>query len=143
MAEEFERRSPVFDWNRGDFALDPGGNIMTVTEGAAAKQIIIKTLQTTRGLFPIYANLEDDDLDHKYGSDVSEILRDHTLSQAIKEDEVKRAVEEALVYLDWIESVDNIEYRIKANEIDAIEVDCDVTTIFDETLELRGVVIDG
>lgn len=143
MAEEFERRSPVFDWDKGDFARDPGGNVITATEGAAAEQIIIKALQTPRGLFDIYANLEDEDLDHKYGSDIPDILRDHSIDQTVKEDEIKRAIEDALVYIDWIEEVENIEFSIKPGEIDAVEISCDVITIFDEVIEVRGLEING
>ncbi|MGP9042096.1 DUF2634 domain-containing protein [Cytobacillus kochii] len=143
MAEEFERRSPVFDWEKGDFALDPGGNVITTTEGPAAMQIILKALQTTRGVFAIYANLEDEDLDHKYGSDIPDILRDHSISLSVKEDEIKRAIEEALVYIDWVSSVDNVEFNLKPGEINAVEISCDVVTIFDEVLEVRGLDING
>jgi len=141
MAEEFERRSPVFDWEKGDFALDPGGNVITATEGAAAEQIIIKALQTTRGVYMIYGNLEEDDLDHKYGSDVPDIAKDHTMSRAVKEDEFKRAVEEALIYLDWIESVENIVVNFTTGKIDEVEISCDVKTIFDQVIELQGVTL--
>jgi hypothetical protein len=143
MAEEFEKRSPVFDWVLGDFARDPGGNVLTVTEGAAVEQIIIKALQTPRGFFDIYGNLEDEDLDHKYGHDIVDILRDHTVSRSVKEDELKRAIEEALVYMDWIESVENTEFSTKAGEPEAVEISCDVTTILDTVIEVRGLSING
>jgi hypothetical protein len=143
MVEEFERRSPVFDWDKGDFSLDPGGNVVTTTQGAAAEQIIIKALQTARGRYPIYANLENVDLDHKNGSDVQSILRDHTITQAVKEDEIKRSIKEALIYMEWIESVDNIEYAAVAGDISAIEASFTVTTTWDEVIELQGVNIDN
>jgi hypothetical protein len=131
------------EWDKGDFALDPGGNVITATEGAAAEQILIKALQTTRGVYMIYGNLEDEDLDHKYGSDIPDIAKDHTVSRSVKEDEFKRAVEEALIYLDWVEGVEDIEISYTSGEIDEVEISCNVTTIFDEVIALQGVAING
>lgn len=143
MAEEFERRSPVFDWEIGDFVRDTTGNVVTVTEGQAVEQILIKALQTARGVDLIYANLEDEDLDFKYGSDIPRVIRDHDISREVKEDEIRRSIEEALIYLDWVESVDDIEFTAIPGKIDAIEVSCSVTTIFDQVITLEGVEVNG
>lgn len=143
MAEEFERRSPVFDWERGDFARDPSGNVISVTETRAATEIIIKALQTARGRYLLYANLEDDDLHHKYGSDVPDITRDHTISRAVKEDEIKRSIRESLIYLDWVESVENIVFQQRTGELESVEVSCDVVTTFDEVITVEGVTINA
>jgi hypothetical protein len=141
MAEEFERRSPIFDWDKGDFAQNPDGSVKTATQGAAAEQIIVKALQTPRARFLIYANLEDEDLDHKYGSDVPDILRDYTISQEVKKDEVQRAIADALMYLDWVESVENVTFAVIDGEIGAIEANFDVLTIWDEVISMQGVTI--
>jgi hypothetical protein len=141
MVEEYEKHSPVFDWEKGDFVLDTTNNVVTVTAEKAVEQFIIKTLQTARGVYLIYANLED--LDHKYGSDVPEIIKDKTLSRSVKEDEIKRAIEEALIYLDWIQEVNNITFNEIPGENDALEVSLDVVTIFDKVIEVRGLAVNA
>lgn len=140
MAEESEKRSPVFDWENGEFLLDHANNVMTVTEQEAAEQIIIKALQTARGAFLIYANVDDEDLHHKYGSDVPDIQKDGTISQQVKEDEIKRAVEEALIYLDWVNEVNNI--ALNTDNADP-EVSLDVVTVFDRVIEIKGAALQN
>lgn len=141
MAEEYERRTPVFDWVRREFVTDSTGKVVTVTEEQAAEQIIIKALQTTRGASLIYSNVDDEDLDQKYGTDVPDIIKDGTLSREVKIDEIKRAIEEALIYLDWIEEVYDVAVNGLPGEVDAMEASCSVLTIFDRVIEVRGAVI--
>lgn len=115
MAEESEKRTPVFEWIKdengeyvGDFKLDPQGNIVTVTEQQAVEQIVIKAQQTARGVFLIYADLDNEELDHKYGNDAQDILTRPDLPEAVRIDELKRAVREAIIYDPWITDVYDI-----------------------------------
>lgn len=103
-----EKRTPVFDWQAGDFAVDLQGKQLTATVDEAVKQIVLKALQTDRGFFLIYENLEDEELDDAYGSDVADIATRAELPEDVRLDEIKRAIKEALIYDDWITDVYDI-----------------------------------
>lgn len=105
---ENEKRTPVFDWQTGDFAVDLQGKQITATADEAVKQIVLKALQTERGFFLVYENLEDEELDHAYGSDVADIATRAELPEDVRLDEIKRAIKEALIYDDWITDVYSI-----------------------------------
>lgn len=100
-------KTPVYDWIAGDFAADPQRGIVTATGTAAVEQVIIKATQTIRGVFTIYANLDDPQLDHKYGNDSQWTLRKQ-MPEASRISELTRNVTEALVYDPWITDVTDI-----------------------------------
>jgi len=100
-------QTPVFDWEAGDFATDLQGAVIVVTEAEAVEQIIIKAIQTIRGVFLIYANEDDPALDHKYGNDAQDTLR-QDMTEAAKISELARNIREALIYDPFIIDVTDI-----------------------------------
>jgi len=136
MVEEYQKKTPVFDWEKGDFVVDPQRRVITVTEEKAVEQVIIKALQTQRAIFLIYADPENEDNNHKYGNDAANVLTAN-LSDDARLSELKRAVKEALVYDPWILDVYDIEVsRLGTSEVTA---DFKVKTIFDREYTFEGV----
>lgn len=106
---ENEKKTPIFNWETMDFAVDLNGAILTATDEAAVIQLVIKALQTERGIYLIYANLDDPELHHAYGNETSEIMTRADLPEAVRMEEMKRAIREALIYEDYIRDVVDIE----------------------------------
>lgn len=141
MAEEFEKRVPVFDYMQGDFLRDPIGRIVTVTEGEAVAQVAIKALQTSRSKYLIYMDNEDPDMDDKYGSEVAKIAITQGLPENVRISEMTRAITEALIYDPWITGVSDIVIeRVGSDEAIAT---MSIQTIFDVDVELEGVELNG
>lgn len=111
MAEEYEKRTPVFDFEAGEFLTDLQGGVVTVTESEAVVQIALKALQTVRGVYLIYANTDDEARNHTYGNDTLNVMRAPGLSEKARIAEIERAIKEALIYDPWITKVTDI--RIK------------------------------
>lgn len=147
MAES-DKRSPVFDWEAGDFVKDNQGAVKTVTEGEAVIQVAMKALNTVRGVYLIYANVDDEDLNHKYGNDTENILK-QDISEEVRISELKRAIYEALIYDIWITDVYDITVSREPDgvqigkEIDAAYLSCKLSTIFDKDITLDGVNLNG
>lgn len=149
---ENEKKTPVFDWIAGDFKRDIRGGIVTVNEQEAAIEVILKALHTKRGLYLIYGSF-DEDLDHNYGNDTWDILANQQISDEVRIDEIKRAIEEALIYDPWILEVyeitvtrnhkDLVAFKNRRPEIDAVYASFKVSTIFDRGLAIEGIVIEG
>lgn len=139
------RQTPVFDWNAGDFLVDFQGNVVTAKEGAAAEQVIIKAQQTRRGVFLLYANTDNPDLNHKYGSDVHDVAVRRDLSEEVRISEIKRTLKEAVAYDPWVLDVYDIAVY-KAVDTDGLTKDFasyKVKTIYDEEIEVEGVALNG
>ena len=150
---ENELKTPVFDWDTGDFLVDARDQVVCVTGSAAAQQIAVKALQTIRGVFLIYADIEDEDLDHKYGNDTENVLKED-LTEETRLSEIERAIEESLIYDPWITEVREIVLKRKngpgtygqdADHLEADEVEASLTinTIFDEDIDLQGVIFNN
>ena len=58
MAED-KRKVPVFNWLTGDFLVDFQGGVVLAVGSKAAEQVIIKAQQTKRGVFLVYADVEN------------------------------------------------------------------------------------
>lgn len=144
MAEDM-RKTPIFNWETGDFQLNYQGVVVTATEGKAAEQVILKAQATPRGRYLIYMDTDNVDLDNKYGSDVLDVAVRQDLSKSVRDSEVIRAIKEALIYDEWIEDViDIILYQ--AVDTDGVKKDFasfTVATIYDENIEVKGVVVNG
>lgn len=160
MAEEDEKRTPVFEWIDsesgefyGEFKTDPQGKVVTVTETEAAQQIVVKAMQTARGVYLIYANVDEPELDHKYGNDSWDILTRRNLTEETRIDELKRAIREAVIYDPWVTDVTDIKVgRSPENlesdnpmepKIGAAYASFMVHTIFDSNVEVQGVNLNG
>lgn len=149
---ENEKRTPVFDWQAGDFAVDLQGKQTTATGEEAVKQIVIKALQTDRGYYLIYANLEDEELDHAYGNEIADIMTRADLTEDVRKEEIKRAIKEALIFDDWIsdaieitlltrketKTITNSDGSTTETQIDAVYADFTVIHIFGTT-DMQGV----
>lgn len=123
------RKTPVFDWEAGEFVTDIQGRVQTATGAPAVEQIVLKAQQTVRGAFLIYA--ADPEMPgsphHAYGSDVDNI-RISDLSDGAKLSEMERAVAEALRYDPWITGVRDV--NVQRVGTDAAEITATVDHIF-------------
>lgn len=135
--EEREKKTPIFNWETGEFMTDLSGRIVTVTEEDAVKQIILKAQQTIRGAFLIYADADEPENDHTYGNEAQDILTTRDLSDEVRISELERAIKESLEYDPWIEEV--YEIQIQRMGTDEAEVSFWVRTIFDTEIEVEGV----
>ncbi|MHB1167339.1 MAG: DUF2634 domain-containing protein [Carboxydocellales bacterium] len=135
MVEEYEKKTPVFDWAKGDFAVDPQRRVVTATEKDAVAQIIIKAQQTVRGVHPIYADTENPDKNHTYGSDVETVLV-ADLTEAGRLSELERATKDAIIYDPWVTGVYGITINRQGTDKAVAELTAD--TIFGE-VSLEGV----
>ena len=135
-----KKKSPVFDWGAGEF-VTAQGYVLTGTEEKAVEPVILKALQTVRGKYLIYADTENPALNHKYGSDVHDILTRRDITEDVRISEIKRAVREALIYDPWIVDVYNI--NITRRGTDEVVADVTVKTIYDREVEITGVVLNA
>lgn len=120
MTAENEKRTAVFDWEKGDFMVDPQGRVVVATEADAVAQIVIKAQQTARRLYLIYGDFNKE-RDHKYGTDVAAILTRGGLSEEARTSELKRAIKEALVYDPWVTDVTDINIYRETTKLDTGE----------------------
>lgn len=133
------RKTPVFDFQAGEFVLN-FGRVVAATGGSAVKEIIQKAQLTPRGKYLVYAN-ELPSLNHKYGSDVQDIATRRDLSEELRLSELKRAVKDAIAYDPWVMEVYSVDvYRTGRDEL---VMDYAVRTIYDTDLEVKGVALSG
>ncbi|WP_336786554.1 DUF2634 domain-containing protein [Paenibacillus sp. MMO-177] len=109
MAVKDQRKTPVFDWQAGEFATDLTGRVKTATGAEAVEQIVLKAQATIRGLFLIYAADPEvpGSLGHIYGSD-ADAIRASDLPPVAKASELERAIREAIIYDPWISNISDI-----------------------------------
>ena len=138
--EEKDKVTPVFDWDEGDFVVDMAGQVATAAGPSAVPHILAKAQQTARGKYAVYADLENADLNHKYGSDVYDILSRKDLDEQTRISELKRAIRDAIEYDPWVKSVTAI--TITQTTGDTYTAEYEVLTIFD-TIEVKGAVLNG
>lgn len=139
--EEKDKVSPVFDWDAGDFVTDMAGQVATAAGPNAVPAIVAKAERTARGVYAIYADLENTELNHKYGSDVFAIIANKGLDEETKVSEIKRAIKEAIEYDPWIAEV----YTITVTKLgaDLYEAAYSVRTIFNNILDIEGALLNG
>ncbi|MGG3801799.1 DUF2634 domain-containing protein [Metabacillus fastidiosus] len=85
----------------------------------AIKQFIYTSLRIKRFVHAIYST--------DVGSELNELMADESITYALKEMEIPRLIEEALIYDDRIESVSNFEIK---RDGDIVNVSFFVDTIF-------------
>lgn len=132
------RKTPVFDWEAGEFVTDLSGRVITATGAPAVKQIVLKAQQTTRGAFLIYA--ADPEVPgskgHTYGSDLDNI-RASDLPDSAKLSEMERAVKEAVIYDPWIRDVRDVS--VQRQDTDATLISATIDHIYGTTpVTFRG-----
>lgn len=138
-----ERKVPVFDWDKMDFAIGIGGVVQTAQGNEAVAQVVVKAQQTQLGKHNVYANFEDETLNHIYGSRVHEVVVRKDLPEAVKLSEVEREATEAISYDPWVKSVTNVKaYSQVDNDSETrYYLDMIVETVFCGNLSLQGVKI--
>jgi hypothetical protein len=136
---EQDKKTPVFDYEVGEFVTIAGGSVVSTAKGPQAlPHIIAKTLCTERGKYLIYTNVDDVKNNQKYGTDVPVITKSD-ISNAAKVSEVKRTVKEAIQYDPWIKNVINIDL-FQLNE--SIYTITQLETIFDKDTLIGGVKVN-
>ena len=140
-----ERKVPVFDWGKMEFATGIGGVVQTVQGNAAAAQVVVKAQQTQLGKYSVYADLEDETLNHIYGSRVQEVVVRNDLSEAVKLSEAEREAREAIIYDPWVKDVIDVKAYSKKDKDNEVRyyLDMVVKTVFGGTISLEGVNVNG
>lgn len=131
-------KNVVFDYDAGDFAVDGLGAIQVVEDSQAVAHAAMKALHTERGKYEIYGNQDNEELNHKYGTDATDIVIRAGLPGDVVDVELKNAVHEALIFDPEIKSVD-VSSVTRVN--DGIEVTAQISTIYDTTETVEGVTI--
>lgn len=135
-----DKKTPVFDWDRMDFKKASNATVATTSGNGAAREIIFKAQQTRRSVYLIYADPESEENNHKYGSDLKNVVQSGLTGEALSS-EVRRAVREAIVYLEGIQAVRSIEVAKQVN--DETYISALITTDYGDELPIEGVVLNG
>lgn len=135
-----DKVTPVFDWEKGDFVV-AAGKVAVVGGSDAVKHVVSKALHTERGVHLVYANLENPDLHHKYGSDVYDVLR-RDLDEATRVSELRRTLREALVYDAYIKDVVDIVIEKSEDDSNGYVASYTLVTVFDTKVKVEGVALN-
>lgn len=133
--------SPLFDFEAGEFVTDIDGSVATATEAEALAEIIVKVQNTARGVYLIYADTENEELNHKYGSDTMDILTRQSLTEAVRISELKRVMREAIIYDPWV--LDVYDIVLVKSGVDSYTASFNLKTIYDKEINVGGVEING
>jgi phage baseplate assembly protein W len=124
-------RSWRFDFDTGDFVLNPIGKVATANELDAYIEWCQKALLTPRYWYPIYSR--------NYGSEFKDLIGRGLTSEAI-ESEIKRMVTETLMVDPRTAAVDNFSFTWESDTVSFI---CEVTMARGETAEISSKVVIG
>lgn len=140
-----EIKVPIFDFDKGDFAIGGNGQVLTATGSMAAAQVIIKAEQTQRGKYNVYGNLEDPTRNHIYGNDAHDIAIRQDLPPAVRQSEMERAAKEAVSYDPWVSDVATSKYYQETIDegVTRDMLDLSVDDVFGGTIDVKGVSING
>lgn len=138
------KKTPVFDWTTGQFALGVGGTIKTATGTEAVAMIAQKALNTQLGKYSVYADYEDFSKNHIYGSRVHDIAVRRDLPEAVRLSEIERETKEALRYDPRIKEVTSVSvYTGYENGEQCIYTDIELVTVYNKQIEVKGVKVNG
>lgn len=138
------KKTPVFDWATGQFALGVGGTVKTATGAEAVAMIAQKALNTQLGKYSVYADYEDFSKNHIYGSRVHDIAVRRDLPEAVRLSEIERETKEALRYDPRIKEVTSVSvYTGYENSEQCIYTDIELVTVYNKQVELKGVRVNG
>lgn len=138
------KKTPVFDWATGQFALGVGGTVKTATDAEAVAMIAQKALNTQLGKYSVYADYEDFSKNHIYGSRVHDIAVRRGLPEAVRLSEIERETKEALRYDPRIKEVTSVSvYTGYENGEQCIYTDIELVTVYNKQVELKGVRVNG
>lgn len=135
------KKTPIFDYETGQFVTGPGGTIATATGSDAVAIIAEKALRTQLGRYPVYANYEDITKNHIYGSRVHDVAVRKDLPEAVRISEIERETKEALRYDPRIKEVVSVSVYKQKDENGEYCFYTDVTliSIYNKTIEVKGV----
>lgn len=137
-----ERKTPIFDWETGEFATGIGGVVRTATGLEAAAQVVQKAENTQLGKYAVYGDLEDLTKNHVYGSQVHEIAVRKDLPEAVRLSEMEREAREAIIYDPWVTDVTEATAYSQKDEDDVVRyyINLTVETVFG-VISAQGVKI--
>lgn len=116
------------------FRIDFQRGVITseiIDQVEAIKQFVYITLRTERFLFPIYSQ--------DYGSELRDVIQDRNSTEELRLSEIERMIEEALVFDERIEAVENYDFTVDG---DRYYASFDVVTV-DEVVRMEEVYLDG
>lgn len=127
-----ERKTPVFDWDAGEFAMGIGGVVRTVTGLDAATQVVQKAENTQLGKYAAYGDMEDLTRNHIYGSRVHDVAVRKDIPEAVRLSEMEREAREAVIYDPWVTAVLEAKAYSRKDEDDVVRyyINLTVETIF-------------
>lgn len=136
---------PIFDFDKGDFAVGGNGQVLTATGSLAVAQVIIKAEQTQRGKYNVYGDLENLEKNHVYGSDVHDLAIRQDLPKDVRQLEMERAAKDAVYYDLWVKEVTSTAYYQETDDNGVVRdmVDVHVDDIFGGSIDVKGVAING
>ena len=139
------RKTPIFDFDTGEFVLGVAGTIQTATGAKAVAIIAQKTLNTQLGKFTVYGNYEDFTKNHIYGSRVQDVATRRELPEAVRISEIERETKEALRYDPRIKNIVSVSVTkdYDKNGEPCYFTDTEIETYFNNTVEVKGVKING
>lgn len=138
------KKTPVFDWATGQFALGVGGTVKTATGTEAVAMIAQKALNTQLGKYSVYADYEDFSKNHIYGSRVHDIAVRRDLPEAVRLSEIERETKETLRYDPRIKEVTSVSvYTGYENGEQCIYTDIELVTVYNKQVEVKGVRVNG
>lgn len=139
------RKTPIFDYDTGEFALGVGGTIKTAVGADAVLHIAQKALNTQLGKHSVYGNFEDFTKNHIYGSRVHDVAVRKDLPEAVRVSEIERETEEALKYDPRIKQVVSVGVYTDRDENGDMcyFTDVVITTYHNKQIEVKGVKIYG
>lgn len=121
-------KTPLFDWNKGEFIVNRYRRIETAEEGEALKMVIEKAVRTARNKYLIYSD--------KYGNDAFE-TRKLDLPLEVKEKEIAQDIREAVEYDYRVKGLTGLSVSFTG---DLITVEYEVISIFDK-IERGSIIV--
>lgn len=139
------RKTPIFDYDNGEFITGVGGVVKTAIGAEAVAEIAQKALNTQLGKFSVYGNYDDFSKNHIYGSRVHDIAVRQDLPEAVRLSEIERETAEALKYDPRIKEVTTVDvYKDRdANGDMCYFTDITLVTYFNKQVEVKGVKVYG
>ena len=118
--------------------------VQTVQGDDAVAQVVLKAQQTQLGKFSVYADFEDETLNHIYGSLVHDVVVRNDLPEAVKLSEAEREAQEAILYDPWVKDVTDVKAYSQKDKDDVVRyyLDMKVETVFGGTISLKGVYLN-
>lgn len=116
---DWTKKSPVFDFQRGEFAMI-GGRIRMARGQERVKNQIEKIIRTELNRYAIYDDVQ-------YGVRIEDLIIGKTYNRNFATTEIQREITDALMKNNEITAVDNFSVNVVDN---VLNVEFYVTTVF-------------